>query len=192
MWPEFPSVVLNLCIWSTVLTTGWPGKSPVWLLSLSLNFCSWWWFSSTSLIGGHFSHAVSLNGCGRRGPGHKTFLSGQPSKAEASVEGLPWSPPTASQSIHLQVLFVMPPESLVSPASLHGPSLAQSPSPMASAGLPSRLLASVYGINLQKGSFKNVAPTLVFLPGESHGQRSLAGYSPWGLKRHIVRYNLAT
>ena len=25
-------------------------------------------------------------------------------------------------------------------------------------------------------------PTLVFLPGESHGQRSLAGYSPWGRK----------
>ena len=25
-------------------------------------------------------------------------------------------------------------------------------------------------------------PTLVFLPGESHGQRSLAGYSPWGHK----------
>ena len=25
-------------------------------------------------------------------------------------------------------------------------------------------------------------PTLVFLPGESHEQRSLAGYSPWGLK----------
>ena len=23
-------------------------------------------------------------------------------------------------------------------------------------------------------------PTPVFLPGESHGQRSLAGYSPWG------------
>ena len=23
-------------------------------------------------------------------------------------------------------------------------------------------------------------PTSVFLPGESHGQRSLAGYSPWG------------
>ena len=23
-------------------------------------------------------------------------------------------------------------------------------------------------------------PTLVFLPGEPHGQRSLAGYSPWG------------
>ena len=25
-------------------------------------------------------------------------------------------------------------------------------------------------------------PTPVFLPGESRGQRSLAGYSPWGLK----------
>ena len=25
-------------------------------------------------------------------------------------------------------------------------------------------------------------PTLVFLPGESHGQRSLVGYSPWGCK----------
>ena len=26
-------------------------------------------------------------------------------------------------------------------------------------------------------------PTEVFLPGESHGQRSLAGYSPWGHKK---------
>ena len=25
-------------------------------------------------------------------------------------------------------------------------------------------------------------PTPVFLPGESHGQRKLAGYSPWGHK----------
>ena len=25
-------------------------------------------------------------------------------------------------------------------------------------------------------------PTPVFLPGESYGQRSLAGYSPWGHK----------
>ena len=25
-------------------------------------------------------------------------------------------------------------------------------------------------------------PTLVFLLGESHGQRSLVGYSPWGCK----------
>ena len=26
-------------------------------------------------------------------------------------------------------------------------------------------------------------PTLVFWPGEFHGQRSLAGYSPWGRKK---------
>ena len=26
-------------------------------------------------------------------------------------------------------------------------------------------------------------PIPVFLPGKSHGQRSLAGYSPWGRKR---------
>ena len=32
-------------------------------------------------------------------------------------------------------------------------------------------------------------PTSVFLPGKSHGQRSFAGYSPWGHKR--VRQNLA-
>ena len=32
--------------------------------------------------------------------------------------------------------------------------------------------------------------TPVFLPGEFHGQRSPAGYSPWGLKR--VRHDLAT
>ena len=25
-------------------------------------------------------------------------------------------------------------------------------------------------------------PTPVFLPGKSHGQRSLAGYTPWGHK----------
>ena len=29
---------------------------------------------------------------------------------------------------------------------------------------------------------KKWQPTLVFLPGESHGQRSLTGYSPWSLK----------
>ena len=29
---------------------------------------------------------------------------------------------------------------------------------------------------------KEWKPTPVFLPGEFHGQRSLAGYSPWGHK----------
>ena len=33
-------------------------------------------------------------------------------------------------------------------------------------------------------------PTPVFLPGKSHGQRSLEGFSPWGRKR--IGYNLAT
>ena len=33
-------------------------------------------------------------------------------------------------------------------------------------------------------------PTSVFLPGESHGQRSLAGYSPWGHQR--VRHDSET
>ena len=27
-----------------------------------------------------------------------------------------------------------------------------------------------------------MVPTPIFLPGEFHRQRSLAGYSPWGLK----------
>ena len=34
------------------------------------------------------------------------------------------------------------------------------------------------------------SPTPVFVLGESHGQRSLAGYSPWGHKR--VRHSWAT
>ena len=29
---------------------------------------------------------------------------------------------------------------------------------------------------------EGMAPTPAFLPGESHGQRSLVGYSPWGDK----------
>ena len=33
-------------------------------------------------------------------------------------------------------------------------------------------------------------PTLVFLPGKSYGQRSLAGYSSWGRRR--IRHDLVT
>ena len=33
-------------------------------------------------------------------------------------------------------------------------------------------------------------PTPVFLPGESHGQRSLAGYNPWGCKELDVTERL--
>ena len=32
------------------------------------------------------------------------------------------------------------------------------------------------------GEGNGIPATPVFLPGKSHGQRSLAGYSPWGLK----------
>ena len=35
-------------------------------------------------------------------------------------------------------------------------------------------------------------PTPVFLPGESHGQRSLAGYSPWGRKEWDSTEQLST
>ena len=35
-------------------------------------------------------------------------------------------------------------------------------------------------------------PTPVFLPGESHGQRRLVGYSPWGRKELDVTERLST
>ena len=43
-----------------------------------------------------------------------------------------------------------------------------------------RDLCSIHGLGdpLEKG----MLPTSVFWPGEFHGQRSLAGYSPWGPK----------
>ena len=35
-------------------------------------------------------------------------------------------------------------------------------------------------------------PTPVFLPGESHGQRSLAGYSPWHRKESNISEHTCT
>jgi len=35
-------------------------------------------------------------------------------------------------------------------------------------------------------------PTPVFLPGESHGQRSLVGYCPWGCKELDTTKGLST
>ena len=32
----------------------------------------------------------------------------------------------------------------------------------------------------REDGLKEMQPSPGFLPGESHGQRSLAGYSPWG------------
>ena len=42
--------------------------------------------------------------------------------------------------------------------------------------------SSLFGICSQIPWKRKWLPTLVFLPGEFHGQRSLAGYSPWGHK----------
>ena len=44
---------------------------------------------------------------------------------------------------------------------------------------------------------EEMAPTPVFLPGGSHGQRSLAGYSPWGraeldTTEHARRWHIKT
>ena len=39
---------------------------------------------------------------------------------------------------------------------------------------------------------KKWQPTPVFLPGKSHGQRSLAGYSPWGRKELDTTEQLST
>ena len=49
------------------------------------------------------------------------------------------------------------------------------------------------GLTTESGRFPGEGewlPTPVFLPGKSHGQRSLAGYSPWGHRR--VRHDLVT
>ena len=40
----------------------------------------------------------------------------------------------------------------------------------------------VQSLGLEDLLEKGMAITPVFLPEESHGQRSLAGYSPWGHK----------
>ena len=42
-------------------------------------------------------------------------------------------------------------------------------------------LGSIPGLETSPGEGKGYS-TPVFLPGESHGQRSLAGYNPWGYK----------
>ena len=41
----------------------------------------------------------------------------------------------------------------------------------------------VRSLGLEDFLRKKWQPTPVFLPGESHGQRSLVGYSPWGCKK---------
>ena len=40
----------------------------------------------------------------------------------------------------------------------------------------------ILGLGRSPGEGNAIIPTPVFLPGEFHGQRNLAGYSPWGGK----------
>ena len=47
----------------------------------------------------------------------------------------------------------------------------------------------VWSLGQEDSLEKEMVTSPVFLPGKSHGQRSLAGYSPWD---HRVRHNLAT
>ena len=56
--------------------------------------------------------------------------------------------------------------------------------------LPAMQEAQVQSLGQEDPLEKEWKPTPVFLPGKSLGQRSLAGYSPWGHKR--VRHNLVT
>ena len=48
--------------------------------------------------------------------------------------------------------------------------------------LPTMRETQVQALGQEDPLEKGTATTLVFLPGESHGQKSLAGYSPWGCK----------
>ena len=49
-----------------------------------------------------------------------------------------------------------------------------------------------YPITLKCVLSRSQQPTPVFLPGESHGQRSLAGYSPWGHRELDAAESLGT
>ena len=46
--------------------------------------------------------------------------------------------------------------------------------------LPAMQETQVQSLGWEDPLEKGWQPTPVFLPGESHGQRSLIGYSPWG------------
>ena len=48
--------------------------------------------------------------------------------------------------------------------------------------LPAMQETRVQSLDQEDPLKKEMATTPVFLPGESHGQRSLAGYAPWSCK----------
>ena len=48
--------------------------------------------------------------------------------------------------------------------------------------LPAMCETQVQSLGQEDPLEEEMAPTPVFLPGKSHGQMSLVGYSPWSLK----------
>ena len=48
-------------------------------------------------------------------------------------------------------------------------------------------VGSVPGWTRSPAEGNSIKLTPVFLPGKSHGQRSLVSYSPWGLKKSQTR-----
>ena len=48
--------------------------------------------------------------------------------------------------------------------------------------LPAMQKTQVQSLDQEEPLEKGMATTSVFLPGEFHGWKSLAGYSPWGYK----------
>ena len=50
----------------------------------------------------------------------------------------------------------------------------------------------VQSLGQEEALEEEMAPTPVFLPGESHGQRSQAGYSPWSHKESDLTGQLST
>ena len=48
--------------------------------------------------------------------------------------------------------------------------------------LPAMRETQVHSMGQEDPLEKGIVPTSVFLPEKSHGQRSLAGYNPWGRK----------
>ena len=50
----------------------------------------------------------------------------------------------------------------------------------------------VRSLSLEDLLEKGMVPTLAFLPGESHGQSSLVGYSPWDSKESDMTERLST
>ena len=51
-------------------------------------------------------------------------------------------------------------------------------------------VGSILGLRVCPGEGKKWEPTPVLLPGESHGKKSLTGYSPWGHKERDMTKQL--